>query len=204
MSSSRREYYCEKFLFNLLEKFNGEKYKRELGDFNAPPYFEDNKDYIVVNANSEASSRRMPIDQWEKYLGHYDGETFVFVGAPKEREWVSQVAAVVQKNNEVVNLAGKTSIVELLSVLTHSRFVITNDSGPAHLAAYAGARVLTWIGAADEENTVMLSKNQSDVKVFKVDLPCAPCLKNSCPLNTIDCLTKVDMNEVYQSSKKYV
>ncbi|MCB0394257.1 MAG: hypothetical protein KDD25_06845, partial [Bdellovibrionales bacterium] len=112
-------------------------------------------------------------------------------------------ASVAQKTSEVINLAGKTQIMDLAKLMKHSKFVITNDSGPAHLAAYMGARVLTWIGAADAVNTVMLSQDPNKVKVFTVPLTCSPCLKNKCPLGTIDCLKKIDMNEVAREALKH-
>ncbi len=194
---------ADEFL-QLLAKGVGKLYPRDLFELKLDPYFQDEDEYLVINVNSEASSRRMPIEQWSKVLQKLSGKKVVFVGTEKEREWVSQVASVVQKDNEVVNLAGKTKIKELAQVMMYAKVVITNDSGPAHLAAFVGAPVVTWIGAADAINTVMLSQDSSRVNVFTVPLKCSPCLKNSCPIHTIECLTKIDMKEVYASAQKYL
>ncbi|MCB0393951.1 MAG: glycosyltransferase family 9 protein, partial [Bdellovibrionales bacterium] len=75
----------------LLNSAARTHYERRLHEVSVPGYFEENKGYVVINVNSEASSRRMPLDQWKIVIEKLKGETLVFVGTEKERAWVSEV-----------------------------------------------------------------------------------------------------------------
>jgi heptosyltransferase-2 len=94
--------------------------------------------------------------------------------------------------NRYVNLAGRTDVLALARLLAHSRGVITNDSGPAHLAALVGAKVAVSIGAANISHTVPTGPD-AEVMVLSADVSCAPCVKNECPLGTLACLEELDM-----------
>ena len=153
--------------------------------------------YIVVNPNSQAASRLLPRSQWLELLNSFHDQHFLFIGAAGERDRTESLLSQLSSANSTANLAGKTDILELARLLAHSLGVITNDSGPAHLAAYVGARVAVTIGAADLNHTVP-SGPDAKLLVLTADVDCSPCVKNECRLGTLDCLRKLDMADASQ------
>jgi ADP-heptose:LPS heptosyltransferase len=75
--------------------------------------------------------------------------------------------------------------------------VVTNDSGPMHLANAVGAPLVTFIGAADPFETEPF--NQRKTIVINKQLPCSPCVKNVCKFPTVRCLEQITVEEIYQS-----
>ena len=125
---------------NLLENYLGEKVT-----FNPPKLeFTENidfslpeKDYIVLNVRSGPPSRFIPIPKAVEIIKSlkekYPYEV-VLTGAPFEKEYIDEIADQVDADYPVINLAGKTSIIELGWVLKNAIAMITTDSGNAHFA----------------------------------------------------------------------
>ena len=78
-----------------------------------------------------------------------------------------------------IDLGGRTSLVELAGALLSCDLLVTNDTGPMHLAAALGVPVLALEGPADVRQTRPLGSRVRLVGRF--DLPCVPCVKNECP-----------------------
>ena len=155
----------------------------------------EDKDYIVINVNSEASSRRVPTLQWKKLLTKCLGHNLVFIGTQKERNYVSDLIEACG-HLKSFNLAGKTDIIELCRVFVHAKGLISNDSGPAHLAALMNCPTAVFFGAGDENSTCPI-RYGSEVIIIRETLDCSPCLKNKCPKKTLDCLYSIDMDQAF-------
>ena len=149
---------------------------------------------ILININSEASSRRVSIENWKQLIENLGEQDFFLIGAPSDSERVSSLTRILSENVRVTNLAGKTSIPELIRLFKDSKLLISNDSGPAHLAAGFGLDVAVFFGAGDPDNTAPIPR-EGIVHVLSRKLSCSPCLKNTCPLGTIECLD-FDMTSV--------
>jgi heptosyltransferase I len=70
------------------------------------------------------------------------GGTVVLVGGPEERQWAEALTAALPGPGAVCSLVGKTTLPQLTAVLSEADVVITNDSGPLHLAAALGKPVV--------------------------------------------------------------
>lgn len=163
------------------------------------PFYEDSSEsrYIVINPNSEASSRRLPLEKWVELLNLFIGQRFVVIGAKKDRERVSDLLSQVSDRNTYTNMSGNTDIIELSQILAFGQGFITNDSGPAHLASYLGTKVSVFFGPGDPNNTAP-TYNAADVLVIRNNVSCSPCLKNSCPKETLECLVTINMEKVFE------
>lgn len=159
--------------------------------------------YIVFNVNSEAQSRRLPPAKWIE-LGNrlLDDQSqhrnLVFVGAPGEESRVQQVVQGIRRQEAILNYAGKTSIREFAMLLRDADLVITNDSGPMHLANAVGTPMVTFIGAADPVETEPF--NRENAIMINKHLECSPCVKNVCKFSTVRCLEQISVEEIYQRS----
>jgi heptosyltransferase-2 len=90
-------------------------------------------------------------------------------------------------------LAGDTSLRQLIALLAQCRLVITNDSGPMHLAAALGLPVVAVFGSTDDRATGPLGPK---ARVVKRQVECAPCGLRECPVD-FRCMTSVSVDDVY-------
>lgn len=180
---------------SLLERFTGVKVENRTVALNvAEPFLPAGKS-VIVNFNSEASSRRMPLEKagsLVKLLTKTFTETqFTFVGSKKEAEFVEQIIGD-EESNRVTNLAGKTDLKGLAQLFAGAAAVLTTDSGPAHLANAVGTPTIVLFGAGDEHNTAPYNKQNLAVIRYG-QLPCEPCVKNTCKLYGIPkCMQLLD------------
>ena len=98
-----------------------------------------------------------------------------------------------------INLAGKTSIVDVIDLLHLCQQVICNDSGLMHIAAAVGCPVTVVYGSTSPEFTPPLTSKQA---LVSLGLPCAPCFKRTCPLGHKDCLNKLTPQRILSVIKR--
>jgi lipopolysaccharide heptosyltransferase I len=87
------------------------------------------------------------------------------------------VAHLAAKVTGAVNLAGKTSLRQLVALLERASLVVANDSGPMHIAAALGRPLVTPYGPTNPVRTGPYGRDQS---VIRLDLPCSPCYSRRC------------------------
>lgn len=111
---------------------------------------------------------------------------------------VPQISAVLKEKKyqgKAVDLTLKTSLSELIGVLSVLDLVVCNDSGIMHLAAALCRPVVALFGSTDPELTGPLYSDKA--VVMKKDIPCAPCFKRTCRRRTYECLTGISVQDVY-------
>lgn len=151
-------------------------------------------DYVVININSEAQSRRLTvskaveeIDTIKNIITH----PIYLIGAPKERAFVDEVYNSL-KSKGITNLSGKTALPQLIEILASAQLMLTTDSGPAHLANALGTPTIVLFGAGNEANTAPYNKDWNTV-IRLGQLSCEPCLKNKCVRYEVpQCLQQLD------------
>jgi heptosyltransferase-2 len=92
-----------------------------------------------------------------------------------------------------LNLTGLTSLRELAAVLKICDLVLTNDTGPMHLAAAVGAPVVAIFGSTSPELTGPVFSARA--KVVRCDAPCSPCFRRECPID-LRCLRGIETDQV--------
>jgi len=97
----------------------------------------------------------------------------LFIGAPSEAPYVTETVGQLGGDGRVVNLAGKTSLGELLAIMERCRILVSNDSGPLHLAASLGVATASFFGP---ETPMLYGPKGGDALVFYEGLYCSPCL----------------------------
>ena len=159
----------------------------------------DFKRKIIALCPSSTNSRAK---RWgaEKYAALADlfGETanVILVGAPDELE----VSAEVVKNakSELILFTGKTTLSELAAVLSLADFLVTNDTGPAHIAPSVGTKTVVIFGPTIPATT----RPFSDLaEIVRKPPACAPCMLRDCPIDH-RCMTAITPEEVFRQIKK--
>ncbi len=100
---------------------------------------------------------------------------FAVLGGTSERKLGAALCATLP--GRCLDLTGATSLPEMVEWIRHGTLLITNDSGPLHVAAALRRPVVAIFGPTDPRRTGPYG--QVD-QVLRVNLPCAPCLKSAC------------------------
>ena len=83
----------------------------------------------------------------------------------------------------VLNLAGRTSLRQLMALLKLCRVVLTNDTGPMHVAAAFGTPVVVPFGSTSPELTGPGLPGDTRHRLLKASVPCSPCFRRECPID---------------------
>jgi heptosyltransferase-2 len=180
----------------LLQLFT----QKETGEPNVrfQHYFQK-QDHIVVNINSEASSRRLTVTKAVEQLNalrESTGRKLILIGAAKEKPFVDEVYEKLETKNNIDNTAGRTNLTSLVELLASAQAMLTTDSGPAHLANALGTHTVVLFGAGNEGNTAPF--NSEDRTIIRLNkLSCEPCQKNVCVRYKIpQCLQQLDTDMI--------
>jgi heptosyltransferase II len=95
----------------------------------------------------------------------------------------------------VLNLAGKTSLRQLMALLKLCRAVLTNDTGPMHVAAALGTPVVVPFGSTSPELTGPGLPGDARHRLLRVAAPCSPCFRRVCPID-FRCMTAITTGQV--------
>ena len=105
------------------------------------------------------------------------------------------IVAACQSPQTVTNLAGQTTLLEALDLLSISHAVVSNDSGLMHVAAATQRPVIGIFGSSSEAHTPPLGETAAAVSRT---LACRPCFARDCPLGHTDCLDSLSPHEVIE------
>ena len=100
-----------------------------------------------------------------------------------------------QDAGSTLNLAGKTSLRELMSLLKTCRVLLTNDTGPMHVAAALGTPVVVPFGSTSPELTGPGLPGDPRHRLLKSDAPCSPCFLRECPID-FRCMNGISVERV--------
>ena len=102
---------------------------------------------IALNVGASRAYKRWPLPNWAEVAQALtrSGRSVVFVGDKKDAETVAQIT--LHLSGGFVDLAGRTSLRQLASVLAACDLLVSGDSGPMHLAVAVGTPALAIFGA---------------------------------------------------------
>ena len=136
----------------------------------------------------------------DRLIGALNADVLIF-GSPSEKPLAEEIARNME--HTPVILTGDTTLRQLMALLVQCRLVITNDSGPMHLAAALGLPVVAIFGSTDETATGPVSPL---ARIVKHPVACSPCGLRKCPID-FRCMKGVTVDAVYRAAlgliKKY-
>lgn len=105
----------------------------------------------------------------------------------------ADIAGIVVRNSagNAISVAGKTTLKELIEIIRNARFVVTNDSGPMHIAAALNVPVFAIFGPTNQLRTGPYCKSHV---IIRKGLECSPCYKKKC--KNIQCMEMIGAKEV--------
>jgi heptosyltransferase II len=102
-------------------------------------------------------------------------------GGAGDRQLCDEMARLA--GGGVLNLAGKTSLRQLMALLKLCRVVLTNDTGPMHVAAALGTPVVVPFGSTSPELTAPGLPGDPRHQLLRSGAPCSPCFRRACPID---------------------
>ncbi len=169
------------------------RYQSIIDKFNLP------KGAVFISPGSVWNTKRWTKSGF-KNLARKFTEPVIFIGSPDERDLCTEIATDVPNT---INIAGQTSLFELLVLMTTGKFLISNDSGAMHLGSVSELPTVAIFGPTvlslgyqpwQERATVVENKG----------LKCRPCGLHGhkkCPIGTHECMTSITSEEVFDALK---
>ena len=125
--------------------------------------------------------------------------TWLVFGGQADVEIANRIeSAIASPPSAIWNLAGKTSLRELMTLLKICRVLLTNDSGPMHVAAALGTPVVVPFGSTSPELTGPALPGDPQHRLLKSDAPCSPCFLRECPID-FRCLNGISAERVVEA-----
>ncbi|MGZ5847988.1 MAG: lipopolysaccharide heptosyltransferase II [Ramlibacter sp.] len=152
--------------------------------------------WLLLHPGASAASRRYPAGHWARALGllvRRTGLPVVITGSAVDAALAEEIRAGCEV--AVPSLAGQLSLGELGAALRLAAVALTNNSGPAHVAAAVGTPVVELYALTNPQHTPWRVRS----RVLFHDVPCRFCFKSACPAGHHACLAGVEPERVVQA-----
>ncbi|MCX5828387.1 MAG: lipopolysaccharide heptosyltransferase II [Deltaproteobacteria bacterium] len=138
-------------------------------------------------------AKRWPVDRFAavaaEIIREY-GATIILFGSKQDQDVTDAIATTIQ--GHCLNLAGKTSVREVMALIARCHAFITNDSGLMHVA---GAMNVPTVAIFGSTNPVTTSPPGERNIIIQKPVDCSPCLKTVCPTD-FRCMNLIGVEEV--------
>jgi ADP-heptose:LPS heptosyltransferase len=159
--------------------------------------------YIVINPNASdlRIERRWAAQNFtaliKLILEKYPHQDLVLIGAPSEKEYTQTVSNSIN-SDRLTNMAGKTTMDELIVLIKNAQLVITNDTGPMHLAFACNTPTVCLFGPCSPQQY----GTQKNATIIYKGLYCSPCVHDfnipPCAGDNM-CMKLISVDEVFEA-----
>ncbi len=118
------------------------------------------------------------------------GYSVILLTSPGER---AQAEAIAEECGNIAVIGGDGDVLQLAAAISHCSVIVTNDSGPLHLAAALAVPSVSIFGPTDPARTVI----PGATRVVRKHVSCGPCYERECPLRDHRCMKEISVDEVY-------
>ena len=121
----------------------------------------------------------------------------VLIGTEQEKNLTAELASVSE--TEILNLGGRTTLIESAVIIKHSDLFISGDCGPMHIAAAFEVPQIAIFGATHPK--LGFAPLNPNANVLSLNLDCSPCSlhgNNSCPKGHFKCMKDLSPEMVIQ------
>jgi heptosyltransferase-1 len=159
--------------------------------------------WIALVPGARWDNKRWPVEYFvtltRRLLQSFPDLNLVVIGSAEDRSLASMIAKGDPRR--CFDMTGRTSLPEMIEWIRLCRLVITNDTGPMHVAAALGKPTVAIFGPTDPVATGPY--RQMDNLIQTRDLSCVPCLKSTCDhVKPLACLHAITPDMVFQAVRK--
>jgi len=160
--------------------------------------------WIALQPGARWENKRWPVDRFaetaRRILARDPRCRIAVLGGAADRVLGAAIAGAAGPG--VLDLTGRLTLPEMVEWIRHSAVLVTNDTGPMHVAAALGCPVVGIFGPTDPRRTG--PHGQTDA-TLQVPLPCAPCLKPGCRHSEpLACLTRIPVDYVVHAVLRHL
>ena len=144
--------------------------------------------WLGINPGAEyGPAKRWPKESFIAAVNEIHALTgcgLIVFGGPADAPLAAEICAALRAKPALVrDLSGRTSLRELCAALKICRVLLTNDTGPMHVAAAVGTPVVVPFGSTSPELTCPGLPGAGEHRFLRVGTPCAPCFLRECPVD---------------------
>jgi lipopolysaccharide heptosyltransferase II len=155
------------------------------------------KPLVIIHPGASAPSRRYPPERFAEVarklaLDHH--HEIVFTGSTEEQELVTRIQRKMAADS--ISLAGRLELDELAALISDAQLLISNNTGPVHVAAALNTPVVDLYALTNPQHTPWGVPN----RVLFHDVPCKFCYKSVCPEGHHNCLRLVNPDDVVMAA----
>ena len=154
---------------------------------------------VVVSPHARWPSKQWPTERFAevvRILHDQSGARAVLVGSGAAAPVARQIAGAAASARPI-DLVNRTTLKEMVALVSEARAMVTNDSGPMHVAAAIGTPVVALFGPTSAERTGPYGHGH---RVLSGEAPCRPCFRRECLYSSgpeaLACLTRITAEEV--------
>jgi len=166
--------------------------------------YKSDKKLLGINPGaSYGSAKRWYPEEFATVASELSGQyDIVIFGGPGEKDIAMDIENSLSEKEvtNYQNLAGQTSITELLEHISSLDLFVTGDSGPMHVAAAFQIPTVAIFGPTKDDETSQWMNDKS--AIVKENLDCQPCMKRTCPLGHHDCMKLITAVEVLDAVER--
>ncbi|MDF2438813.1 MAG: glycosyl transferase, family 9 [Bacteroidota bacterium] len=165
------------------------------------------RDYIVINPNASdlRLERRWPSENVVQLISilaaEYPQKQIVLIGDKNESKHVGFIASQVASGVNLIDSSGKLSLHELIALIKNAELLITNDTGPMHLAFALNTKTVSLFGPCSPQQ---YGGTKNTISIYK-NVYCSPCVHEflipPCNGNN-QCMKKINVLEVSEAVSK--
>lgn len=152
--------------------------------------------WILMHPGASAASRRYPAGHWRAVIRDLTeslGYDVVLTGDASEAGLIDMIRA----GSSARSLAGQLSLGQLGAAISLATIVISNNTGPAHIACATGTPLVDLYALTNPQHTPWMVQH----RVLFHDVPCRFCYKSICPQGHHACLAKVEPAQVVEAAQ---
>ena len=158
-----------------------------------------NEHWIAIQPGARWKNKRWPAEHFAELVRllakKYPDVRFAILGSGDDQAMGKIIHAAEPSRS--LNLCGEISYFELVEWLRHCDLMVTNDTGPMHVAAALGKPLIALFGPTEPRRTGPYGQLGNTMQVDH--LPCVPCMKSVCTWkNPIECLTAISPASVFE------
>jgi heptosyltransferase-1 len=157
--------------------------------------------WIAMNVSARWPTKRWPAECFAEVADRLRQEKIgqaALIGGPDDRD--AALAVKTHMKSTPIDLTGKTSLGLLPALLRSTALLVTNDSGPLHLAAAVGTPVVALFGPT---NPIRTGPYGGGHRVLRSGIPCSPCFSRVCRnLIHLECLKTISPDHVFEAARE--
>jgi heptosyltransferase-2 len=157
---------------------------------------------VILNPGAAyGPAKRWPAERFADLARRFQARNnadILLVGAAGEADIAASIASGLER--KPLDFTGKTSLRQLMGLISLGRVFVTNDTGPMHIAGALGVPVVAIFGPTDPKAT---GPSRRPFVVLKKDAPCWPCTYRSCPYDQ-RCMTGIGPEEVFSAAEGFL